>query len=113
MMAFYPTLWSSLLRQRYGTDPTAFQHLELANSFIPIIANTLAQMDNFSQSPEYYNDMAWGGLVDTGTFDIKFPPGTPERVRVIAINQVEDQNITAGLNTIAAGLITPKSLPCY
>lgn len=81
------------------------QHEYMANRFIPHLKSALKEWHVGLQSDQYYEDLAWGSLFDTDTFDHFHPNGSASRNRIINTNNAEDTNsIQNGIN--------PKSSPC-
>jgi hypothetical protein len=66
---------------------------------------SLKEWDNSSQSNQYYKDLAWGALTETGTFDHFHPIGSTSRIRIINTNAAEDTNSVQGS-------ISPQGSPC-
>lgn len=86
-----------------STQPA--QHEYMAQRFLPHLKEALKEWDNAQQSDQYYEDLAWGALFNTGTFNHFHPVGSPSRNRIINTNNAEDTNSTQGG-------ITPKGNPC-
>jgi len=66
---------------------------------------SLKKWDNPSQSNQYCEDLAWGALTNTSTFNILFPIGSESRNRIINTNAAEDTNSTQGS-------VSPEGNPC-
>ena len=67
----FPNLLSDFNLQLYGNDTEAYQHEEMARSFIPEIRDALVQyasMKNINVDSAYLEKLAWGGLEGTKTF---------------------------------------------
>jgi len=86
-----------------STQPA--QHEYMAQRFIPHIKDALKEWDNAQQSDQYYEDLAWGALFNTGTFNHFHPVGSPSRDRIINTNLAEDTNSNQGG-------VNPKGNPC-
>jgi hypothetical protein len=84
------------------------QHIEISRKFIVPLRNSLEEYDNFSQPLQYYEDLAWGGLFGTSTFDILYPAGSIVRDRILATNSAEDNNSQITIGTVTA---SPQSVP--
>jgi hypothetical protein len=81
------------------------QHEYMAKRFISHLRNALKEWDTATQSDQYYEDLAWGALFNTTTFNHFHPAGSSSRVRIENTNLAEDTNTTQGG-------ISPKGGPC-
>ena len=101
----FPLLWNSLINSTYNNNPNQLQHEIMGRKFIDPIKYALKEWDNAQQSDQYYEDLAWGALENTSTFNSLFPNGSSSRSRIINTNLAEDTNsIHGGIN--------PKNNPC-
>ncbi len=103
----FPLLWDAIYNNEYDNDPNALHHEIFSEHFINPIKEALKEWDNATQSDQYYEDLAWGGLMGnsnnaTSSFDILFPIGSTNRVRIIDTNKAEDTNSTQG-NAVPQG----------
>ena len=100
-------LWRMIQKDLTGfnNNPEHVHHEFMANKFIPPLKDALKEWDNSSQSNQYYEDLAWGALIKTDTFDNLHPSGSTSRNRIINNNVAEDTNSLQGS-------ISPKSSPC-
>jgi len=101
----FVALWNSIRNNLYGGDLEAQQHEFMAQKFLTPLKDALKDWDNASQPDQYYEDLAWGALDETSTFDHFHPPGSASRLRIKRTNIAEDTNTTQGG-------ITPKGSPC-
>ena len=85
------------------------QHEQIAIKYINPIRDALKKWDGDDKSQQYYNDLAWGSLTSTLSFDKLHPLGTQVRYRVLTTNDVEDTLTPATINGIT---IVPLGLPC-
>jgi len=87
-----------------GSTQTA-QHEYMANRFIPHLKTSLKEYDGGTQPDQYYEDLAWGALFETDTFNHFHPVNSTSRNRIINTNAAEDTNSSQnGIN--------PKGSPC-
>jgi len=101
-------LWKMIQEDLTGfnNDPEPIHHEFMAQKFLTPIQDALKEWDESSESDDqYYEDLAWGALMDTGTFDHFHPIASESRNRIINTNNAEDNNS-------AQGGITPKGNPC-
>ncbi|HEY1195916.1 MAG TPA: hypothetical protein VGE71_17255 [Flavobacterium sp.] len=82
----YPTLFKGYVQKKYPNMYDA-HHIEMANQYIDAIAVTLQEYNKYADPEgtipyQVYTDLAWGGLQGTPVFEEKFPPGSPERLRI-------------------------------
>ena len=100
-------LWKMIQKDLTGfnNNPEPVHHEFMANKFIPPLKDALKEWDNSSQSNQYYEDLAWGALIKTDTFDNLHPSGSTSRNRIINTNAAEDTNSVQGS-------ISPKGSPC-
>lgn len=90
----------------FKNNPEPIHHEFMASKFISPLKDALKKWDSSSQSiDQYYEDLAWGALINTDTFDHFHPDDSDSRNRIINTNNAEDTNsIQDGIN--------PKSSPC-
>lgn len=73
-------------------------HEEMAENFINIIADALAEYDNNRLSSiNYYKKLAWGALMDTDAFSSALASGQmtqSDQEEILMINNQEDFNGT-------------------
>ncbi|WP_298116263.1 hypothetical protein [Flavobacterium sp.] len=103
-------IFNAIERKKYGLNPNYFQHNEMAQSFISVIAEAIKIIDGGTQPNQYYQDLAWGGLTDTGAFLTLHPVGTASYQRIKYT--ILSENTNTPYPTALAGTITPKSTPC-
>lgn len=101
----FPLLWNALVNQTYDNSPNQLQHEIIGRKFIEPLRDALKEYDTNSQPDQYYEDLAWGALENTSTFNTLYPVGSSSRNRIINTNLAEDTNSTQ------SG-ITPESNPC-
>ena len=89
-------LWNAIQSEVYGNNPLQYQHEQMARRFIEPIRDALKEWDGAQESDQYYEDLAWGALINTNSFNYYYPVGTPERQRIINTNHAEDTNTTQG-----------------
>lgn len=77
----------------------------MAQRFRTPLKDALKECDGATQTDQFYEDMAWGALFNTGTFNHFHPAGSASRARIINTNLAEDTNLTQGG-------VTPKGNPC-
>lgn len=90
----------------FNNNPEPIHHEFMASKFITPLKDALKEWDNSSQpNDQYYEDLAWGALINTDTFDHFYPIGSNNRNRIINNNLAEDTNSNQnGIN--------PKGSPC-
>lgn len=101
----FPLLWNALVNQTYDNNPNALHHEIIGRSFVDPLKDAIKEYDNATHSDQFYEDIAWGALENTSTFNALFPTGSSDRARVINTNKAEDTNTTQGN-------ISPKGNPC-
>jgi hypothetical protein len=90
----------------FNNDPEPIHHEFMASKFITPLKDALKEWDNSSQpNDQYYEDLAWGALINTDTFDHFHPDDSDSRNRIINTNNAEDTNSIQNE-------INPKSSPC-
>lgn len=92
----YNILWQNLYTKLYDNSPNLIHHTEMIRSFVDPIAEALKEWDNGAKSDIFYEDLAFGGLIQTPSFGVLFPPGSPNRIRIISVNGAEDTNSSQG-----------------
>ena len=90
----------------FKNNPEPIHHEFMASKFISPLKDALKKWDSSSQSiDQYYEDLAWGALINTDTFDHFYPIGSNNRNRIINNNLAEDTSSNQnGIN--------PKGSPC-
>ncbi|WAC01126.1 hypothetical protein N7U66_13270 [Lacinutrix neustonica] len=90
------------------------QHETIAQLFVNTLANALKEWDNNSQSPQYYIDLAWGGLHETNIYLTTISLTDDDRDRIKDVNESEDFNETKQhINSLGETIITsPKGTLC-
>lgn len=101
----FPVLFNTIVNHTYGNNPELWQHEAISRKFIHPIRDALMEWDGQAQDIQYYEDLAWGALVGTISFNALFPPGSANRARIINTNAAEDTNSNQGG-------IAPKGNPC-
>lgn len=91
-------LWTMIQEDLTGfnNNPEPIHHKFMAQKFIPPLENALKEWDSSSKTSQYYEDLAWGALMNTETFDNLHPLGSNGRNRIINTNAAEDKNIQQG-----------------
>jgi hypothetical protein len=69
--------------------------------YILPLRDALKEWDNSNQPDQYYEDLAWGALYNTSTFNFYHPQGSISRQRIIARNQAEDTNSVVNTPTVS------------
>ena len=90
-------------------NPNQLQHEIISRHFIEPIRDALKEWDGASQTDQYYEDMAWGALEHTTSFNVLYPPGSTDRDRILAVNHAEDTN---SVSTNGSHTAIPKGNPC-
>jgi len=101
----FPILWNALVNETYDNNPNRLQHEQISRKFIIPLKDALKEWDNSKESDQYYEDLAWGGLIETSTFNTLFPQGTIPRNRILNTNNAEDKNSNQNG-------VSPKGTPC-
>lgn len=73
----YPDLVNDYAQQNYGGDANQIQHAEFVRNFVNEIAIALEQYGRnkgYGHTSQFYQDLAWGGLTHTGTYDASGNP---------------------------------------
>lgn len=117
LLQTFPELWNYYVaHQNSGvvTDPVT-QHEQIALSYVNIIAAALQEYEISNgittTNPQVYNDLAWGGLIDTYAF-INSPSLTQsDKDRIIARNYAEAENLSQ-TNPSGVVICTPIGTPC-
>lgn len=68
----YPDLVNDYAQQVYGGDANQIQHAEFVRNFVNDIAIALEEYGKnkgYTHTTQFYQDLAWGGLTHTGTYD--------------------------------------------
>lgn len=101
----FPLLWNALVNQTYDNNPNQLHHEIIGRRFIEPLRDALKEYDTNNQTDQYYEDLAWGALENTSTFNNLFPVGSSDRNRIINTNKAEDTNSNQnGIN--------PAGIPC-
>lgn len=99
-------LWQYIrTRTSPGGSTQSAQHEYMAQRFLPPLRDALKEWDGAKQSNQYYEDLAWGALFNTDTFNHFHPTGSTSRSRIMNRNAAED------FNSNSNG-ITPKGTKC-
>lgn len=101
----FPILWNALVNKTYNNNPNRLHHEEISRKFITPLQDALKEWDGAKESNRYYEDLAWGALEGTSTFNLLYPNSSTSRNRILNTNRAEDTNS-------AQGGVTPKSNPC-
>ncbi len=99
----FPLLWNALVNNTYNDNPSRLQHEIIGRNFIEPMRDALIEWDGGKESDKYYEDLAWGALENTSTFNTLFPRESSARSRILSRNKPEDKK---------EGNITPKATPC-
>ncbi|SMC64834.1 hypothetical protein [Cellulophaga tyrosinoxydans] len=100
----FPELWNDLVAKKYG-DPNSgvawnqYHHEEMARNYVNTISNALSIWDNNQNTDQYYNDLAWGGLLHTQIFQSTTDLSDADRTRIENINLAEDTNSSTAKGT--------------
>jgi hypothetical protein len=105
----FPVIYQAVLNGTYDQQPNHLHHTQMAMKYIAPMRDALSEWDNNQQSQQYYEDLAWGALTLTSTFQILHPQGSLSRQRIIATNQAEDTNQNVNTPNVT---YHPLSLPC-
>lgn len=101
----FVVLWHYIKQTEASGNTEAAQHEFMAAKYITPLKEALKEMDGGAQKDLYYEDLAWGSLLETETFEYFHPKGTLSRKRISDTNLAEDTNT-------AKGGISPKGKPC-
>lgn len=101
----FAALWNYLKNTSASESSQLAQHEYMALKFIPPLMAALKEWDGAKQTDQYYEDLAWGALFNTSTFNYLHPNGSSSRSRIINRNKAEDTNSNS--NGIA-----PKGTKC-
>lgn len=99
----FRSLWNYISTSSGGTESA--QHEYMAERFRVPLRDALKEWDGAKQSNQYYEDLAWGALFNTNTFDHFHPKGSSSRSRIMNRNAAEDTNRTTNGTT-------PKGKKC-
>lgn len=89
----FKILWNALVNQTYDNNPNRLQHEIIARKYIEPLRDALKEWDNNPNTDDqYYEDLAWGALFGTSSFNKIYPEGTTARNRIINTNNAEDKN---------------------
>jgi hypothetical protein len=95
----FPDLWNNFVSKKYGVPANNiedYQHQEMAENFINIIRDALAEYDNNQLDGTYYEHLAWGALMNTDAFERAIAPGgymnQSEQEAIVIANNQEDTN---------------------
>ncbi|MDO7171450.1 hypothetical protein [Mariniflexile sp. AS56] len=91
----FPELWNDLVAKKYGDPNSAagwnqYHHEEMARNYVNTISNAISIWDNNQNTNQYYNDLAWGGLMNTQIFQSISDLSEADRTRIENINLAED-----------------------
>lgn len=91
--------WNNFISKKYGVPTNNienYQHQEMAENFVSIIGDALAEYDNNQLDGTYYEHLAWGALMNTDAFYRALAPGgyltQSEQEAIIIANNQEDTN---------------------
>ncbi len=100
-------LWSQYVYKLSGNiNPNIAQHNQIASTYINAIGLALSQFDSNTQPLQFYQDLAWGGLIGTIPFNNLTQE---EKDRITANVAAEEKNTSIDINgTVAA----PIGVPC-
>lgn len=101
----FPILWNALVNKTYNNNPNRLHHEEISRKLITPLQDALKEWDGAKESNRYYEDLAWGALEGTSTFNLLYPNSSTSRNRILNTNRAEDTN------SIQGG-VTPKSNSC-
>ena len=88
----FPLLWNALVDNTYNNNPNLLHHEIISRHFIDPIKDALKEWDEGRQPDQYYDDLAWGALEETSSFNNLFPVGSSDRDRILDTNRAEDTN---------------------
>ncbi len=105
----FPMIYQALLNQTYDNNPNQLHHMQMSRKFVLALRDALQEYDNSTKSLQYYEDLAWGGLEQTSSFNTLFPVGSADRDRILATNAAEDNNSEFTFGDFTK---TPQDIPC-
>ena len=95
----FPDLWNNFISQKYGVPADNienYHHQEMAENFVDINGDALAEYDNNQADDIYYKYLAWGALMNTDAFSSALEPGgymtQSEQEAILIANNQEDTN---------------------
>lgn len=95
----FSEVWNYYLAKSKGVDIGNIEdahHEEMANAFIEVISNALAEFDNNKQDSSYYEYLAWGALTTTKAYQLASSPNgyltINEQEAIDMANTAEDTN---------------------
>lgn len=91
----FPEVWDFYVARKNGVEVGDLEnahHEQIASSFIGVIGDALAEYDNNQQSPQYYEDLAWGALLETKAFQESSNLTNEDKERITNNNNAEDLN---------------------
>lgn len=102
----FPSLFQAFCDKKYPSkDSQNVHHLEMASNYVNAISRSLQEYQTGTRVPENQipdqidTDLAWGGLSKAPVFDEKFPPGNPNRLRILNRLAAEQTGQSVGEGT--------------
>jgi hypothetical protein len=104
----FPVIYNAI-SNNIQSNTEAIHHQQMSMKYILPLRDALKEWDNSNQPDQYYEDLAWGALYNTSTFNFYHPQGSISRQRIIARNQAEDTNSVVNTPTVS---YTPLGTGC-
>jgi hypothetical protein len=96
----FPVIYNAI-SNNIQSNTEAIHHQQMSMKYILPLRDALKEWDNSNQPDQYYEDLAWGALYNTSTFNFYHPQGSISRQRIIARNQAEDTNSVVNTPTVS------------
>lgn len=107
----FSLIYYAVLNNAYtGANIELYQHEQMARKLVNPIRDALQELDNNAKPLQYYEDLAWGALDKTSSFNNLYPQGSPARIRILLTNLAEDTMSPAALTGYPTQ--SPQSVPC-
>ena len=91
----FPILFKNMVSKKYGipnNNLERYHHEEVALNYVNSISEALADWDNNNHQPQFYKDLAWGGLYETDIFQETELISNTDRTRIYNVNNSENIN---------------------
>lgn len=91
----FPVMFKNMVSKKYGIPNDNLQryhHEEVALNYVNSISEALAGWDNNNHEPQFYKDLAWGGLFETDIFQDTNLLSDTDRTRIFNVNNSENIN---------------------
>ena len=95
-------LFQEFRNEKYGgiENIEQYQHEEMARNYVDTISSALKELFGSRFSDQFYEDLAWGGLLETDNFNNleSFSEQEKERIRNVNYNEDKGTNDSKGVN---------------